>query len=65
MVTFPASRTLFIGFSPEWGGTTRLGYADSDVLEVRENDFEDWLAQDYTPAHQHCGLFYPLDCGLA
>ena len=63
LITFPVSRTLFIGFSPEWGGTTRLGY--TDVLVVREIDCRNWLAQEYMPAHQHCGLFYPLVWGLA
>jgi len=62
LITFPASRTLFIGFYPEWAGTTRLGY--TDVLVVREIDCGNWLAQEYMPAHQHCGLFYRLDCGL-
>jgi len=62
MITFPASRTLFTGFSPEWGGTTRLGY--TDVLVVREIDCGSWLAREYMPAHQHCGLFYPLGWGL-
>jgi len=60
--TFPASRTLFISFSPEWGGTTRLGY--NNVLVVREIECGDWLAREYMPAHQQCGLFHPLDCGL-
>jgi len=59
----PSSRTLFIDFSPEWGGTTRLGY--TDVLVVREIDFRNWLAREYMPAYQHCGLFYPLVWGLA
>jgi len=34
LITFPGSRTLFIGFSPEWGGTTRLGY--TDIQDVDE-----------------------------
>jgi len=51
------------GFSPEWGGTTRLGY--TDVLVVREIDCGNWLAREYMPAHQHCGLFYPLVWGPA
>jgi len=58
MITFLASRTLFIGFSPEWKGTTRLGY--TDVLVLREIDRGNLLARGYMPAHQHCDLFYPL-----
>ena len=61
-VTFPASRTLLIGFSSEWEGTTKLGY--TDVLVVRKIDCGNWLAREYMPAHQRCALFYPLDCGL-
>jgi len=57
------SRTLLIGFSPEWGGTTRLGY--TDVLVVREIDCGNWLAREYSAVHQHCGLIYPLVWGLA
>ena len=38
------------------GGTTRLGY--TDVLVVREIDCGNWLAREYTPAYQHCGLFF-------
>ena len=49
-------------FTSRVGGTTRLGY--TDVLVVREIDCGNWLAQEYMPAHQHCGLFYQLDCGL-
>jgi len=37
LITFPAARTLLIGFSPEWGGTTRLVY--TDVLVVKEIDY--------------------------
>ena len=37
---------------------------DSDVLIVREIGCGSWLAREYMPAHQHCGLFYPLGCGL-
>jgi len=33
-VTFQVSHSLFIGFSPDWEGTTRLWY--TDVLVVRE-----------------------------
>jgi len=62
LITFPTSRTLFIGFSPEWGGTTRLGY--TDVLVVREIDGGSWLAREYMPAHQHCGLFSLLGWGF-
>jgi len=40
-----------------------IGY--TDVLIVREIDCGDWLAQECMPAHQHCGLFYPLVWGLA
>jgi len=34
LIIFPVSRTLLIGFSPEWGGTTRLGYTDVLVVQV-------------------------------
>jgi len=63
LITFSASRTLSIGFSPEWGGTTRLEY--TDVLVFREIERRNWLARGYMPAHQHCDLFYPLDRGSA
>jgi len=63
LITFPNSHTLFIGFSPEWGGTTRLRY--TDVLVVKEIDCENWLARGYMPGHQHCRLLYPLVWGLA
>jgi len=63
LITFLASRTSLIGFSLEWGGTTRLGY--TDVLVVRKIDCGNWLDREYMPAHQHCELFYPLDRGLA
>jgi len=63
LITFPASCSLFIGFSPECGGTTRLGYID--VLVVKEIDCGDWLAREHMPAHQHCEFFYPVDCGVA
>ena len=36
----------------------------TDVLVLKEIDCGDWLAQEYMPAHQQCGLFYPLDWGL-
>jgi len=49
LITFPASCTLLIGFSPKWGGTTRLEY--TDVLVVREIDCGDGLAREYMPAH--------------
>jgi len=62
LLGFPYLQRL-IGFSPEWGGTTRLGY--TDVLVVREIGCGDWLAREYMPAHQHCGLFYPIVWGLA
>jgi len=39
LISFPASRTLLIGFSPEWGGTTRL---ENDVLG-------DWLWELVSP----------------
>jgi len=42
LITFLASYALFIGFSPERGGTTRLGY--TDVLVVREIDCGDGVA---------------------
>jgi len=61
LITFPASRTLLIGFSPEWGGTTRSLY--TEVLVVREIDCGSWLARGYMPAHQHCDLSYPLGWG--
>ena len=54
-------KTLLIGFSLEWGGTTRSLY--NDVLVVREINCGSWLAREYMPAHQQCGLFNPLDCG--
>jgi len=37
---------------------------DSDVLIVREIGCGSWLDREYMPAHQHCGLFYPLGRGL-
>jgi len=36
----------------------------TDVLVVREIDCGNWLAREYMPAHQHCGLLNPLDRGL-
>ena len=48
LITFPASRTLLIGF----------GY--TDVLVVREIDCGSWLAREYMPAHQHCGAAVTL-----
>ena len=49
--------------NPSGGALPRLGYWD--VLVVREIDCGDWLAREYLPAHQHCGLFYSLVWGLA
>ena len=36
----------------------------SDVLIVQELGCGSWLAREYMPAHQQCGLFYPLGWGL-
>ena len=55
MIAFPASRTLFIGFSPEWGGTTRLVY--TDVLVVREIHCKSWLTREYMPANNNVDCF--------
>jgi len=48
-----------------WPCGARHAPGYTDVLVVREIDCGDWLAREYMPAHQHCGLFYPLDCGVA
>jgi len=37
----------------------------TDVLVVRKIDCGNWLARECMLAHHHCGLFYPLVCGLA
>ena len=37
----------------------------TDVLVVKEIDCGCWLAREYMPAHQQCGLFYPLVWGPA
>ena len=34
------------------------------LMTVTEIDCWCWLARAYMPAHQHCGLFYPLAWGL-
>jgi len=41
----------------------RLGY--TDVLVVGEIDCGSWLAREYMPDHQHCGLFDILGCEFA
>ena len=67
LITAPPSVCVpdVIGVRAVWIQNQKKENLDySDVLIVQEIGCGSWLAREYMPAHQHCGLFYPLGRGL-